>query len=169
VEIIIIDIGNLYRPVREGQDQLRPYQLRPVQKYFLEQLKKRMETIGVSQATVPFVLLVDPLQCAKRKKFQMDKTNQYKYYMIGENHFTCARMDLFKANFHFDSLRRRQAWIFPDVTIQEARALAWRHNVDNEFRSKMTTIQRINYLDMKYLENNRKEDMAFKMEVAGEI
>jgi hypothetical protein len=55
------------------------------------------------------------------------------------------------------------------VTVQEARTLAWSHNVDNEFRSKMTTIQSINYLHMRYLENNMKGDMAFNMEVAEEI
>jgi hypothetical protein len=55
------------------------------------------------------------------------------------------------------------------VSIQEARALAWGHNVDNEFRSSMTTIQRINYLHMRYLENNRKGDMTFKMDCVGEI
>jgi hypothetical protein len=61
---IIIDIGSLYAPVREGQGQLGPYQVRPVQKYFLEQLRKRMKTTGVSQAIVLFVLLVDPLMSA---------------------------------------------------------------------------------------------------------
>jgi hypothetical protein len=55
------------------------------------------------------------------------------------------------------------------VSTQEARALAWGHNVDNEFRSSMITMQFIHYLHMRYLENNRKEDMAFKMDCAEEI
>jgi hypothetical protein len=32
----------------------------------------------------------------------------------------------------------------------------------------MTTIQRINSLHIRYLENNQKRDMAFEMEIAGE-
>jgi hypothetical protein len=168
-EIIIINIGNLYPLVREGQGELGPYQVRPVQKYFLEQLRKRMEATRVSQATVPFVLLVDPKLCPTRADFQMDKKDEYKYYVIGGNHSACARMDLSRANPHLDSLRRIQAWVVAGVTVQEARTLAWGHNVDNEFRSKMTTIQRINYIHMRYLENEMKGDMAFKMEVAAEI
>jgi hypothetical protein len=55
------------------------------------------------------------------------------------------------------------------VIDQEARTLAWGYNVDNEFRSKMTTIQGINYIHIRYLENEMKGDTAFKMEVVGEI
>jgi hypothetical protein len=35
-ETIIINIGSLYPPVREGQGELGPYQVRPIQNYFLE-------------------------------------------------------------------------------------------------------------------------------------
>jgi hypothetical protein len=48
-ETIIVDICNLYPPMCEGQGPLGPYQVRLVQKYFLEQLRKWMETTGVSQ------------------------------------------------------------------------------------------------------------------------
>jgi hypothetical protein len=73
----------------------------------------------------------------------MDKKDKYKYYVIGGNHSAYARLDLSKANPHLDFVRRIHAWIVAGVSIQEARALAWGHNVDNEFRSSMTTIQQI--------------------------
>jgi hypothetical protein len=97
----------------------------------------------------------------------MDKKDKYKYYAIGGNHSACAWLDL--ANPHLDSMRWIQAWIIADVSIQEARALAWGHDVDNEFWSSMTTIQRINYLHMKYLKKNWKGHMAFKIDCAGKI
>jgi hypothetical protein len=147
-ETIIVDICNLYPLVREGHGLLGPYQV-------------RLECPEVFSRTID--------QCATRKEFQMDKKDKYKYYVIGENHFACAQLDLAKANLHLDSVRRTQAWIVARVSIQEARALAWRHNMDNEFRSSMTTIQWINYLHMRYLKNNWKVDMAFKMNCAGEI
>jgi hypothetical protein len=117
IEIIIINIGSLYPLVREGLGELGPYQVRPVQKYFLEQLRKRMEATGVSQTIVPFVLLVDPKLCPTRDNFQMDKKDKYKYYVIGGNHSACAWMDLSRANPHLDSLCRIQAWIVAGVTV----------------------------------------------------
>jgi hypothetical protein len=68
-EIIIINIGSLYPPVREGQGELGPFQVRRVQKCFLEQLRKQMEATGVSQGTVLFVLLIDPKLCPTRANF----------------------------------------------------------------------------------------------------
>jgi hypothetical protein len=59
-ETIIVDICNLYPSMHEGQGLLGPYQVRPVQKYFLKQLRKRMESTGVSKEIVSFVPLVDP-------------------------------------------------------------------------------------------------------------
>jgi hypothetical protein len=90
--------GSLYPPVREGQGELGPYQVRPIQKYFLEQLRKRMEATEVSQGTVLFVPLVDPKLCPTRDDFQMDKKDKYKYYVIGGNHSACDRMDLSRTN-----------------------------------------------------------------------
>jgi hypothetical protein len=98
LETIIVDIGSLYPLVCESQGTLGPYQVRPVHKYFLEQLRKWMETTVVSKQAVPFVLLVDPDQCATRENFVMDKKNDYKYYVVDGNHFACARLDLAKAN-----------------------------------------------------------------------
>jgi hypothetical protein len=139
-DTIIVDICNLYPPIHKGQGLLGPYQVRPVLKYFLEQLKKRMETTRVFKQVVPYVLLVDPDQCATREEFMMDKKGKYKNYVIKGNHSACAWLDLAKANPYLDSVRRIHAWIIAGVSIQEARALALGHNVDNEFRSSMTTI-----------------------------
>jgi hypothetical protein len=89
--------------------------------------------------------------------------------VIGGNYFAFARLEFSKANPHLDSVHRIQAWIVVGVSIQKARALAWGHNVDNKFWSSMTTIQRMNYLHMRYLENNQNGDIAFKMDYAKEI
>jgi hypothetical protein len=85
--------------------------------------------------------MVDLAMCPTGANFIFAKKNDYRYYVVNGNHSACARVDLAKANPKFDALRRMQAWIVASLTIQEARALARSHNVDNKFRSKMTTIQ----------------------------
>jgi hypothetical protein len=62
---------------------------------------------------VPFVLLVDPTICARKEDFLMLQRNDYKYYMIGGNHSTCAKMDLAGINPKYDALQRVQARINP--------------------------------------------------------
>jgi hypothetical protein len=58
------------------------------------------EAVGNNLAT-PFVLLVDPEMVKKKEDFRMVKKNDYKYYMIGRNHSTCAKMDPAKSNPHY--------------------------------------------------------------------
>jgi hypothetical protein len=108
-ETIMVDIGALYPPVREPGQPVHPYQVWPIQKYFLHELTKRMELQGVSNLTSLFVLLVDLVLVKRKEDFVMAKKNQYKYYMIGGNHSACAKLDLAKANLHYDPYKRVSA------------------------------------------------------------
>jgi hypothetical protein len=42
-ETIVVDIASLHPPVRELGQPMHPYQARTIQKYFLQELTKRME------------------------------------------------------------------------------------------------------------------------------
>jgi hypothetical protein len=145
----------------KGVALLGLYQVRPSKNIFWNnKLIKPIETTKIPKQAVPFILLMDPDHYAIKDKFMMDKKNNYKYCVVGGSHPACARLDLVKENPHFDAVHPMQVWIVVGVSIQEATALAWSHNVDNEFRSSRTIIQRMIYLYMRYLGNNRKEDMA---------
>jgi hypothetical protein len=76
----------------------------------------------------------------QKEDFVMAKKNTYKYFVIGGNHSACAKLDLAKANPHYDPYKRVLAWIFVGLSVNDARQLAWGYNIDNEFRSTMTMI-----------------------------
>jgi hypothetical protein len=88
--------------------------------------------------------------------------------VIGGNHSACAKMDMAKANPHYASYRRVLAWIFIGLSVSNARQLAWIHNIDNELRSFMTMIQKVNYIHMHFLENGEKASQDLKKECAME-
>jgi hypothetical protein len=114
---ITVDISTLHPLVHEKTSTLPPYQVRPIQKYFLEQLIKQIKTIGATKKAVPSILKVDPKMCATRAAFVMAKKNHYRYYVVSGNHSTCAQIDLAKANLRFDALHWMQAWIVAGLIV----------------------------------------------------
>jgi hypothetical protein len=165
----VVDIASLHPPVREPGQPMHPYQVRTIQKYFLQELTKRMELQGVSNLAPSFVLLVDPGVVETKHKFVMAKKNTYKYFVLGGDYSACAKMDLARAHPHYDPYKRVSAWIFAGLSVNDARQLSWRHNIDNEFRSTMMTIQRIKYVHMRFVEFGEQQSQELKKECAMEI
>lgn len=168
-ETIIVDISQLYPPIQEKAMELPIYQVRHIQPYFLTQLTLRMKTVRASPLAAPFVLLVDPKECPTREDFNFAKKNDYHYFVIGGNHSACAKADLALQFPNNKAYRRVQSWIFAGSSVQEARNLAWSHNIDSEFRQQMTTIQRVNYIHLRFVENGASSNQEFKKECATEI
>ena len=168
-ETFTLPISCCYPPVRDAALERPPYQIRPIGEYFLQQLRRRFETQGVSSNTAPFVLLVDPEQCKTKEEFDVDLRDTYKYYVIGGNHSLCAKLDLAKIKPDYAPYRRVQAFVYAGLTISEARNLAWGHNIDSEFRSTMTTVQRVKYIHTRLVENNMEANFKLKKECAKEI
>ena len=166
---LTVDIDQLHKPVRDPSAALPPYQIRHIQSYFLAQLTQRMKIRGVNPLALPFVLLVDPRECDSREKFDFLKLDQYHFYVIGGNHSACAKADLALVHPNDKQFRRVTAWIFAGLSIQDARNLAWCTNIDSEFRSQMSTIQRVSYIHMRFVENNYVSNIEFKSECAMEI
>ncbi|CAM6108567.1 unnamed protein product [Calypogeia fissa] len=128
-----------------------------------------MRTMGASMFAAPFLMLVDRAQCASKDDFDVSKKDQYKYFVIGGNHSACAHADLsveFPMNKTF---RRVQGWILARLSVAEVRNLAWCHNIDSEIRHKMSTIQRVSYIHMRYIENECTSNIDFKKQCAIEI
>jgi hypothetical protein len=92
-ETFMLLISCCYPPVRDEAQERPPYQIRPIGEYFLQQLRRRFETQGVSSNTALFVLLVDLKQCKRKEDFEVDLRDMYKYYVIGGNHSLCAKLD----------------------------------------------------------------------------
>jgi hypothetical protein len=139
-ETIIVDISTLIPSMKEGQGDLPPWQIRPVQKWFVFKLRDKMEIVGVNKVVGPFLLMFDPTMCSIREDFDVQKKNQYKYQIIGGNHSAYARMDLTAASPNYSAYKRIQSWIFVGLNNVQARTLAWIRNIDNEFKSNMTLI-----------------------------
>ncbi|CAM6086851.1 unnamed protein product [Calypogeia fissa] len=166
---MLVDIDQIYPPIRDRNMELPQYQVRHIQPYFLGQLTQRMRTTGASMFAAPFLMLVDPTQCATKEDFDFTKKDQYKYFVIGGNHSACARADL-SVEFPLNKTYRRvQGWILAKLSIAEVRNLAWCHNIDSEFRQKMSTIQRVSYIHMRYIKNKCSSNIEFKRQCAIEI
>jgi hypothetical protein len=168
-ETFTLPITCCHPPVRDATKERSPYQIRPIGEYFLQQLRLRFETQGVSSNTAPFVLLVDPKDCPTKEDFDVTRRDTYKYYVIGGNHSICAKLDLAKIKPDYAPYKRVQAFVYAGLSVAEARNLAWGHNIDSEFRSSMTTIQRVKYIHTRLLENGGEPSLALKKECAKEI
>jgi hypothetical protein len=72
----------------------------------------------------PFVLLVDPKDCPTKEDFDVSRRETYKYYVIGENHSLCAKLDLAKIKPDYAPYKRMQAFVYDGLSIAEARNLA---------------------------------------------
>ena len=46
--------------------------------------------------------------------------------------------------------------IYVGLTIEEAKLLAWDHNTNNDYRQKMSSIERIRFFYHKYLDTKQK-------------
>jgi hypothetical protein len=128
-----------------------------------------MKVRGASPLALPFVLLVDPKECDSREKWEHSKKDSYHYFVIGGNHSACAKADLALVHPNDRQFRRVTAFIFVGLSIQDARNLAWCTNIDSEFRSQMSTIQRVQYIHLRFVENGCKSSQEFKSECAMEI
>ena len=135
----------------------------------MQQLRLRFETQEVSSNTALFVLLVDPKDCARKEDFDVNKRETYKYFVIGGNHSLCAKLDLAKIKPNYAPYKRVQAYVYAGLSVAEARNLAWGHNIDSEFQSSMTTIQRVKYIHTRLIENNGEPSIKLKRECAKKI
>ena len=135
----------------------------------MQQLRLKFEIQGMSSNTALFVLLVDPKDCPTKEDFDITQQDTYKYYVIGWNHSICAKLDLAKIKLDYAPYKKVQAFVYAGLLVAEVRNLAWGHNIDREFRSSMTTIQRVKYIHTRLLENGGEPLLALKKKCAKEI
>ncbi|CAM6095868.1 unnamed protein product [Calypogeia fissa] len=121
---MLVDIDQIYPLVRDRNVELPQYQVRHIEPYFLGQLTQWIRTTGASIFAAPFLMLVDPAQCATKEDFDVSKKDQYKYFVIGGNHSACERADL-SVEFPMNKTYCRvEGWILAGLSVAEVRNLA---------------------------------------------
>ena len=99
--------------------------------------------INPHATVVPFIVLVDPDECDKVEKFDIRRHDQYNYFVMGGSHSAEARRQLIKEHPTTYFFKYAECKIYIGLTVEEAKLLAWDHNNDNDYRQKMSSIERI--------------------------
>ena len=77
--------------------------------------------------------------------FKYKSANVYTYYFIGGSHSVEARQKLVKEYPLTPYFKYAECKVYAGLTHEEAKLLAWDHNNDNDYRQKMSCIERIKF------------------------
>ena len=84
----------------------------------------------------------------------MRKHDSYNYYVIGGSHSAEARRQLVREHPTTYFFKYVECKIYVSLTTDEAKLLAWDHN--NDYRQKMSSIERIRFFHHEYLDVKSK-------------
>ena len=107
---------------------------------------------------VPFLVMVDTLECASKEEFNFARVNEYNYFVIGGCHSAEARRQLCLEYPDSVPFKTVECKIYAGLTREEATLLSWDHNNDNDYRQGMTFVQRIRFFHNEYLDFMRVND-----------
>eukprot|EP01018_Ginkgo_biloba_P028978 Gb_03516 [translate_table: standard] len=117
---------------------------------------------------VNLLVLVDPEEVSSKNEFDRSRANfDYHYYVIGGCHSIEARRQLaqeFPQNVHFKEVK---CIVYAGLTPLEVKVLAWDHNHDNEYRAKMTFIQKNCFFHNEFIDlcEGDKSKATFKFQL----
>ena len=103
----------------------------------VQNLKKKMK-INPHATVVPFIVMVNPEECPTIEAFDVRKRK-----LVREHPMT----------FFF---KYAECKVYVGLTTEEAKLLAWDHNNDNDYRQKMSSIERIRFFQHEYLDVKQK-------------
>ena len=83
----------LHRPPIDPEIGRRTLEVRPPHALHVSNLKAKMK-INPFANVVPFLVMVDPVQCPDKSSFNRNKLNTYNYFVIGGCHSAEARRQL---------------------------------------------------------------------------
>ena len=141
-QVFNLSIIHIHQPPVDVKSGRRQLEIREPRKLHVQNLKKKMK-INPHATIVPFIVMVDPEECATIDAFDVRKHEQYNYYVIGGSHSTEARSQLVKEHPTTFFFKYDECKIYVGLTTEEAKILAWDHNNDNNDRQKMSSIERI--------------------------
>ena len=132
------------RPPIDPISGRRPLEIREPHNLHVQNLKKKMK-INPHATVVPFLVMVDPDQCANVHDFDISNPEKYQYFVIGGSHSAEARRQLVKEHPTTYFFKYAECKIYVGLTVDEAKLLAWDHNNDNDYHQKMSSIERIRF------------------------
>ena len=149
--IFTLPITLVNRPPIDPISGRRPLEIREPHNLHVQNLKKKMK-INPHATVVPFLVMVDPDQCANVHDFDISNPEKYQYFVIGGSHSAEARRQLVKEHPTTYFFKYAECKIYVGLTVDEAKLLAWDHNNDNDYRQKMSSIERIKISHYEYLD-----------------
>ena len=150
-QVFNLPITHIHRPPVDENTGRRPLEIREPHKLHVQNLKKKMK-INPHATVVPFIVMVDPLECAKLEDFDVKKHDQYNYFVIGGSHSAEARRKLVREHPTTFFFKYAECKIYVGLTTEEAKLLAWDHNHEQ----KMSSIERIRFFHHEYLDGKTK-------------
>ncbi|KAH6555676.1 hypothetical protein KP509_1Z236600 [Ceratopteris richardii] len=139
----------IHRPPIDPVTGRRPLEIREPHNLHVQNLKKKMK-INPHATVVPFLVMVDPTECSSVEEFNEGLFEDYTYYVIGGSHSAEARRQLVKEHPTTFFFTYAKCKIYAGLTTEEAKLLAWDHNNDNDYRQKMSSIERIRFFHHEY-------------------
>ena len=100
--------------------------------------------------------MVDPDQCPTAADFKYKSIDNYTYYVIEGSHSAEARRQLVKEYPLTPYFKYTESKVYPGLTHEEAKLLAWDHNNDNDYRQKISRIERIRFFHHQHLDALQK-------------
>ena len=114
---------------------------------------------------VPFIVMVDPNECANIKRFDVRMHDQCNYFVIGGSHSAKARRQLVKEHPMNIFFKYAKCKIYVGLTTKEVMLLALDHNNDDDYRQKRTSIECIRFFHHEYLDVKGKFDTKLHSEL----
>ena len=148
-------ICSIPRPPIEPESGRRTLEIKEPHVVHVQNPKSKMK-INPHVAIVPFLVMVDPDQCPTAADFKYKSADDYTYYVIGGSHSAEARRQLVKEYPLTPYFKYAECKVYAGLTHEEAKLLAWDHNNDNDYRQKMSCIERIRFFHHEYLDALQK-------------
>ena len=154
-QLFHLPICSIHRPPVDPESGRRPLEIREPHAVHVQNLKSKMK-INPHATVVPFLVMVDPDQCPTSADFKYKSADDYTYYVIGGSHSAEARRQLVKEYPLTPYFKYAECKVYAGLTQEEAKLLAWDHNNDNDYRQKMSCIERIRFFHHEYLDALQK-------------
>ena len=150
-QLFHLPITSIQRPPIDPVTGRRPLEIREPHSVHVQNLKSKMK-INPHATVVPFLVMVDQEQCPTVADFKYSSADDYTYYVIGGSHSAEARRQLVKEYPLTPFFKYAECKVYAGLTHEEAKLLAWDHNNDNDYRQKMSCIERIRFFHHEYLD-----------------
>ena len=154
-QLFHLPICSIHQPPVDPESGRRPLEIREPHAVHVQNLKSKVK-INPHATLVPLLVMVNLDQCPTVADFKYKSTYDYTYYVIGGSHSAEAQQQLVKEYPSTPYFKYAECKVDVGLTHKEAKLLAWDHNNDNDYRQKMSCIERIRFFHHEYLDALQK-------------